>query len=164
MIKFALISLLTLLVSCSTPVVEDRPSPETAKFLTAWAESHEELEPAFLPTYEKYLHSVEAIFKKLGHESEYHNYLSSNSNNAQILSHKENILPIVYRKQNHTVRRAMNFELYRTKELSQLRDKIYADREQRLTERLGVAFVDQLKANYTRFMTEEKAEKFAFPL
>lgn len=157
---FSLSILLLALLSCAT---RKEPSPAVKNFVQDWSETFEQNNPEYNEMYESYLSTVEEIYISNGYQNQFKSYLDSIVNNSQLLAHKEYTLPQIYRKEKRR-RRLEPYKLYKTREMTSLYDKLFNEREMRIKQDLGTEMYQKLKDNYTKFMDEEDARKFAFPL
>jgi len=158
---------LCLLVFLSVSCTHSTPSPEVKTFVQSWKDQYEPHSENYAQVYQRYLASVEKVYKKNDQHEKFRSYLDSLNNNSQILADQEASILDLYR---NSIRRTTaskddsDFKLFRTRRMSELSDKLYQGRELKIKEEVGDSMYSDLHNNYNQFVSKTNAEKFAFPL
>ncbi len=142
------------------------PSQDLLSFIDDFEEQFGPHDSKYFKIYERYLASVEKIYRDDLKLDQFKSYLDSLKNNQQILGQQKRVLPDYY--EHKTGRKLASnmakFEDFKTKEMTLLHDKLFQAREIKIKEEVGDKMYAVLKKNYSNFMETEKAQKLAFPL
>jgi len=162
MVRAFLLCLILLFTACT----HTKTPSEVKTFVRSMQDQYEPHDPYYAQTYERYLTSVENVYRKNGQEKKFRSYLDSLNNNSQILEQQQAALPALYR--NETGRKIAshdkNYELFKTREMTSLHDKIFTARELKIKDEVGDKTYENLQENYVKFIGKTDAEKYGFPL
>jgi hypothetical protein len=162
MVRLFFLSFFIFFASCS----HHKPSTQVKTFVQSFQDQFEPHDPSYAQVYERYLASVETIYKEDLKNERFRSYLDSLNNNYQILAQQEKALPGLYKEQTGRVVASddSNFRLFKTKEMTTLSDKLFAARELKIKDEAGEGTYEKLKENYVEFVEDENAKQFGFPL
>lgn len=155
---------LCFLFACSTNV--KNKSQAVDQFIQTWGADYKPNDKAYVDSYKNYLLSVEEFYKDHKVESKFPHYLNSIMNASQIIAHQENTLPFIYKKEKR-LRPESNpkdYELYKTRKITALHDRLFTEREARLKEELGEEVYKKLRDHYWSFNEKNKSQNLGFPL
>lgn len=163
MFKYIVLVMLTSFSACSSKDT----SQEVKTFVKSYQDQFGSTDPEYVKVYERYLASVEKIYKKHDKKKEFRSYLDSLNNNSQILSDQASALPELYKQQTGQAVNDNNkqpYMLFRTSQMTSLSDKLFSAHELKIKAESGDEFYEKLRTNYAHFMDKENAHKFGFPL
>lgn len=149
-------------VSCT----HSTTSPQVKTFVQSWKDQYQPHNKNYAQVYQRYLTTVEKIYMDNDKPELFRAYLDSLNSNSQILADKESALLDLYnRKRGRTIAStSTDFKLYKTKQMTDLSDKLYQGRELKIKEDVGDEMYLDLLNNYNKFVSTKNAEMFAFPL
>lgn len=163
MFKFIVLVTLFMFGACSTK----GPSREVKTFVQSYEDQFNPKDPRYAEVYERYLASVEKLYKESDKKNEFRSYLDSLNNNSQILADQKHALPELFKKETgQTINDSTKqpYLMFRNRQMTSLSDKLYTARELKIKDEGGEELYQKLRVNYAKFIEKEKAEKFGFPL
>lgn len=163
MFRLSLITVFLLCFSCS----HSAPSSEVKTFVQTWKNQFQPHSETYAKVYEKYLNSVEKIYRKQDQHDKFKPYLDSLNNNSQILADQQAAIFNLYlhsKGRSIASKDDIDFKLFQTKTMSELSDRLYQGRELRIKEDVGDGMYLDLLNNYNEFVSKSDAKQFAFPL
>ena len=162
MLRFFYLIVVIFSISCT----HSPTSPQVKTFVQSWNDQYQPHNKNYSQVYQRYLTTVEKIYKDNDKPEKFRTYLDSLNSNSQILADKESALLDLYnKKRGRTIASTSpNFQLYKTKEMADLSDKLYQGRELRIKEEVGDEMYLDLLNNYNQFVSSKSAEIYAFPL
>ena len=143
------------------------PSKEVKTFVQSYEDQWGPEDPRYGEIYERYLGSVERIYKKHERKAAFRSYLDSLNSNSLTLSDQKKAMPELFKKETgQTVNKSTKqpYMRFKKREMNELADKLYSAREMKIKEEAGKEIFEELKKNYGKFVQREGAEDLSFPL
>lgn len=158
-------SLLILLSACT---YFKGPSKEVKTFVQSYEDQWGANEdPRYAEIYERYLSSVERIYKKHERKQAFRSYLDSLNSNSLTLADQKEALPELFKKETGqpiTKNTKQPYLRFKKREMNELADKLYTARELKIKDEAGEEIFEELKKNYGKFVQREGAEDLGIPL